>query len=376
MPDQCGEHVVENSGDQKSAPYPPDESRFAGLPPLVSWGILLGLIGIIGYGLVRGPDPLPDEVPRNDAGHGDVNLWRAEVQRVHQGESYYTAAGDELRRRGYATRPFFNWRPPFLAWFLAAWPGPALGRWFLIGLAVAAWLLWIRLFFQEGGHWRTLWCALLLYGWIPTVYQESAAYFHEHWAGMLIALSLALHGRNRWVLSALAGTIALFVRELALAFVIVMLVCALWERNWREACLWMLGSTAFLLFLAVHAHIVSTLVTETDSAKTWMRGGGWPFVLSTAMWNSWLILLPKSVTAAMLPLALLGLGGWRGRLGLRVSLSVAAYVCAFMMAGRSNNTYWGLLYAPLLPLGWIFAPRALHDLGKAIRTPRAALKSP
>ena len=62
-----------------------------------------------------------------------------------------------------------------------------------------------------------------------------------------------------------------------------------------------------------------------------------------------------------------GLAGWRGELGNRVALTVTAYVLLFMVAGRSDNTYWGLLYAPLLPFGWVMAPAAFHDLWNAAR---------
>ncbi len=47
-----------------------------------------------------------------DRGPGDVALYRAEIDRIHAGESYYSVAGDELRTRGYPTRSVFNWRTP------------------------------------------------------------------------------------------------------------------------------------------------------------------------------------------------------------------------------------------------------------------------
>ena len=66
----------------------------------------------------------------------------------------------------------------------------------------------------------------------------------------------------------------------------------------------------------------------------------------------------------ILPLALLGAAGWRGTVGTRVALTMGAYVFAFSIAGRQDNYYWGLMYAPLMPLGLTFAPRALADLWK------------
>jgi hypothetical protein len=63
---------------------------------------------------------------------------------------------------------------------------------------------------------------------------------------------------------------------------------------------------------------------------------------------------------------LLGLAGWSGAVGSRVGLTVGMYVAAFLFAGRPIHAYWGLMYAPLLPLGLVWAPRALGDLIRGI----------
>jgi hypothetical protein len=43
-------------------------------------------------------------------------------------------------------------------------------------------------------------------------------------------------------------------------------------------------------------------------------------------------------------------------------LIVGGYMIAFLFIGRPDNNYWGYLYSPLLPLGWMLAPAALYDL--------------
>jgi hypothetical protein len=61
---------------------------------------------------------------------------------------------------------------------------------------------------------------------------------------------------------------------------------------------------------------------------------------------------------------MLGLWGWRAHFGTRTFLTVFAYICAFSIAGRPDNYYWGLMYAPLLPVGLINVPPCLLDLYK------------
>ena len=68
-------------------------------------------------------------------------------------------------------------------------------------------------------------------------------------------------------------------------------------------------------------------------------------------------------------LSLLGWTGWRSGTAARTTLLLAMYAGAFAFLGRVDNFYWGFLIAPLVPLGLLFAPRALADL-IAAATPR------
>jgi len=62
-----------------------------------------------------------------------------------------------------------------------------------------------------------------------------------------------------------------------------------------------------------------------------------------------------------------GLAGWRGETGRRCLGTTVAYLAAFAVVGQPFNEYWGLLYAPLLPLGIAQAPAALRDLIQSLR---------
>ena len=68
------------------------------------------------------------------------------------------------------------------------------------------------------------------------------------------------------------------------------------------------------------------------------------------------------VAALVLPPALLGLlfwsGGGGGR-GARTAFVVLGYALGFCFIGRPNNDYWGLIIAPLWPLGLAEADRII-----------------
>src|SRR3989304_1677149 len=59
---------------------------------------------------------------RQRRGAGDVALYRAEADRIHNGEGYYQAAAAELKARGYPTRSVFNWRTPLPLWLIGKLP--------------------------------------------------------------------------------------------------------------------------------------------------------------------------------------------------------------------------------------------------------------
>ena len=134
------------------------------------------------------------------------------------------------------------------------------------------------------------------------------------------------------------------------------------ERSYRELTFWLVGLVVYIIIFSIHLKIVSDFQMETDRVSTWVALGGWPFVLSTAIWNLPLLFAPAWGVAVSLPLALLGLAGWGKAIGTRVALTVGAYLLVFLVIGRPNNWYWGLMYGPLLPLGWVFLLPAVSDL--------------
>lgn len=229
---------------------------------------------------------------------------------------------------------------------------------------MTALIFWILYLAGERIHW--VWFSLaiiLLSGSLAfSLFPPSVIVYHELWAGSCIYLSLAAHARRQWFFYGFFGMVALFIRELSLIYVGVMLFMAWREGNYRELTFWLVGVVIYSIIFGIHLKIVSGLQMETDRVNNWIATGGWSFVLSTAIWNFPLLFAPVRVVAMLVPLALLGLAGWRGATGSRVALTVGSYVIVFLIVGRPVNNYWGLMYAPLLPLGWIQLLPAVHDL--------------
>lgn len=120
----------------------------------------------------------------------------------------------------------------------------------------------------------------------------------------------------------------------------------------------------------IRESLCNRLLTDSDRMnETWISCGGWSFVLSTSKWTLLTFFTPWWIDIVLLPLMLIGLLGWRGPVGTRLAMISALYVLAFLIAGRPDNSYWGLMYAPLLPLGLLQIPRCLADLWRSALAP-------
>jgi hypothetical protein len=222
---------------------------------------------------------------------------------------------------------------------------------------------------------------LALASGVVAAFTPNGYLMHECWAGLLIALALALHpgdpggGRGRplrLAASLAAGLAAGLVRELALPFLGVMALMALVERRPREALLWLGAIGLCLAALAAHALAVLRHTLPADPGLSWVRLGGWGFVLAADRWNALLALKPW-LPAVMVPAALAGALAWAGPVGRRLGLILFGYVAGFLVVGRPEDVYWGLMIAPLLPLGWAGAVAAgvslLAPIGEAAPAP-------
>jgi hypothetical protein len=341
-------------------------TRLALLPRRPAWALLAALLLLVAHGL--GASPSAPAHPSRGPSHGDAALYRAIDARMQAGEGYYRATADEHRLRRYPLRPFVTVRLPTLAWITTSLG--ATGTLILLRLLVLATIAATVFRLRAALPSRPLWgaaCALAAACIVPLA-EPALAVWHEAWAGLLIALSLACRSERRWWPSVLLGLAAVLFREIALPYLFLMGALALIERRRRETIGWAVAILAFGVALAGHAAAVNKVTTFADLASPgWSSFGGWPFALTVARDCSILRALPARCAALLVPLALLGWAAWRDGYALRAALTFVAWLGAFTLIGRPDNFYWGLLMAPLLPVGLILALPALADLGRVLR---------
>ena len=309
--------------------------------------------------------PAPAAGPGRDQ---DLELYRRIVARIATGDSYYRAAIEEQRARGFPVRPGLAVRLPTLA-VASAWLGP----WgldaaaVLLGLATLfAW--WRRLGEEPGGADRRPIALLLLVVGTAIAFKPQYLALHEVWAGVLLALSFALHRRGRWLGSLFAAALALAIREHALPFVLLMAALALWNRRWKEAAGWSVVVALFAAGLLAHLAAVAHYLTPQDRpSPPWLVFRGLDGFASDVMLSSSLYLLPGFLAAPLALLPLVGWAGWRSAAGAFGTLLYGGYALFLMLAGRENNFYWALVITPAYFIGLAFVPLALRSLWRSAR---------
>lgn len=285
-------------------------------------------------------------------GPSDVELYRAEVDRVHAGQSYYDAAAAELAQFGYPTRSVFNWRTPLPVWLVGKLPEVTVANAILGLLALVLVALGFRLLADEGGVGQGLVGVVLLSGAILPCVLGDLVLLSELWSGVLLALSVVLFGTKRPTAGVAAGVAALFFRELAAPYCVLCVALAARDRRYREVAMWAAGFAAYAVFFGLHVlQVLPRISPEAFSHQAgWIRFGGAGFLISTAQMNAYLLLLPQWIAAIFLACALLGAATWNTPAGRLIGLTVALYAVAFSIVGHDFNQYWGSQIAPLLCL--------------------------
>src|SRR3546814_15162477 len=121
-----------------------------------------------------------------------------------------------------------------LAYFLAYVPHPvALGLMcLLVGAVIMAWT--VRLAPALRTPEICSYASLFIMMNSLTCFSPALIVFHEGWAALLIALSLALYRKDRWWPSVVLALLALMIRELALPFVLLLGVLEILILHWRD----------------------------------------------------------------------------------------------------------------------------------------------
>ncbi|MBO9518380.1 MAG: hypothetical protein J7493_09960 [Porphyrobacter sp.] len=306
----------------------------------------------------------------------DLALYDRAAERIRKGENYYDFIVGEQRLANYPVTPGLAVRLPTLAYVQATLSEQAqfAGALLLLVATIAVW--WRRLGEEPGWFQQNrLLPVFLILALAPLGLNSYYFAMHELWAGKLMALSLGLHRPGKWTAALVVAALALAIREHALPFVLLMGAMALWRRDWRESIAWAALALAFLVALAVHLHVIAAQTLPSDPpSPSWlaMRGlSGW---LSNLVFSSPLYILPDWIAGPVLMLAMAGWAGWRSPLGTSATFLYFGYGLAFMIAGRSNNFYWGAVVTPAMLVGLAFAPNAIRSLlNSALRQPVSQL---
>ncbi|HEX8303079.1 hypothetical protein [Sphingomonas sp.] len=299
-----------------------------------------------------------------ETGQTDLALYEKIVAAVRGGENYYVAAADALRAGQYPLRPFFTFRMPALASALAAVPHWLPVRYLLYALVLCVAGAWAdRLRGELTRPLPTVAALVLMLGSLLVFLQAELAPFHEIWAALLIALSLALRRPGRWIEAVAIGLAAMLIRETAALYVVIMAVFAWTEGERREALGWGLALGLFAAALGAHAWAVAGVTGPTDPASPgWAGLLGFGFFVKTVTLATGLYMMPIWAGALLVGLSLFGWASWSDTLGLRMFAMLAAYAAAIGVFARLDTFYWGLMTAPVFLLGLLFAPAGIRDL--------------
>ena len=305
----------------------------------------------------------------------DVSIYKEVVERVHGGESYYDALGTALRSRGRATRSVLNWRTPLQLGLLGWLPSLMWGV-MLLGAGATLALFFGSCIMSRVGSASNMLAPVQLFlmvGPLAGCFGSDGVFFAELWAGTAIAISVGAYAFDHRRTGLGAGLVALFLRELALPYVLVCVFLAWRAKRRRELLGWAAGLAGYALYFGLHAAAVHSRLGPAEVANPvgWAQFGGLSFVLRASS-VGWLLALPAWATAVYVPLALVGLAGWRHRAAERVGMTVGTYMAVYAIFGFPFSTYWGALYAPLLSFGAAMSPIAVRDL---LRAASAAAKT-
>jgi hypothetical protein len=342
-------------------------SRFAGLPRPRARAALVALVLLVLLSLTAirtpGPPPVSGDPAKRADDQADVVLYDTIVEGVRHGGNYYHVAAAALRAGDYPLRPFVTFRLPTLAMVQASLPPPVTVA-LLYLLAAGTMIAWgVRLRRAFARPPPLIVALVLLAGGLVAFVQADLVGFHEVWAGLLVALSLAVRRPGRWLESVALGLCAMLVRETAVLFAAVMGAAALWDRQWREAAGWAAAGALFAGLVALHAWSVAQVVRPLDPhSPGWSGLLGFGFFVKAASLSTALALAPTAVAAPLVALALFGWAAWRDPLAVRALATLLAYAALLAVAGRPDTFYWALLVAPILLVGLAFVPDGLRDL--------------
>jgi hypothetical protein len=270
--------------------------------------------------------------------------------------------GAELRAQQYPAASVMNWRTPLHLSTIAVLNGVAATVAFgMLSFSVLFAGIWALA--PRGGDARAWGIFCLAGATVPIIFaRPNPVLFAEAWCGLFIGLSVAAYARQRWIVAAICGVFAMFVRELAAPYVLLCGVLAMVARRRQESLVWILGGAAYLVYYVVHASFAHAAMRAGDlsHAESWIQWQGLPFILSTAKWYGWARIAPGIAVPLLLT------GGMATVLAtgapVQLRLGIVAYILTFSIIGQPFNSYWGMVTAPLWGFGLAYSLDAVQWL--------------
>ncbi len=301
--------------------------------------------------------------PSIPSGQTDYGLYAAIIEGVRHGGNYYAVTADALRAGGYPLAPFIAFRLPTMTVVEATLPAFAVMTMLCLLAAAVAVALYGRLQPALKTRGARTAVAVVLFASLVPMLTPSMATLPESWAGLLIALSLAVRRPGRYIEATAFALAAATIRETAALYLIVMAVFAVSERQRREAIGWALALGILAAVMLLHAHAVALVVKPLDTtAFDWGMLPGFGAFVSAAGSMTALERLPLWAGAPIVGLALFGWATWRDPIAARAIATILLLATTMAIFARPDTPHWALLVTPLLLVGLVFVPDGLRDL--------------
>jgi hypothetical protein len=339
-------------------------TRYSTLSP-VQARLALALLAATIVSFINTPTPRTNGVAGGHTGDTDSDLFRQVVHHIHAGESTQDAFEQVFKTYNYPVRSVFNYRTPLHLWLIGTLPDPVWGQAILATVIIVTSLAAYTVLRRDGSQLRAIVAMMMMLGAFVYCFIDDMYLYAEVWAGTLITLSVCAYALNCRCLGFGTGLIAIFFRELALPYGVFAGLIAWRQSRRREAAAWAMGLTLYGLYFTLHVLAVVPRLPPDSSlinATRWVHFDGLGFILATCRINLLLLASPSWIAALYLPLSLLGIVGWPGETSVRMGTLSGFYLLSFAVVGSTFVAYWGLMYAPLLPFGLVWAPLSLRDL--------------
>ena len=356
-------------------------TRCAGLPLPLAAAILL----LLGLSVLASINTVPaaikfstNDQAKPDRTTTDMLLYQSLAAQVQAGRNYYEAATETQRESGYPVRPFLTVRLPTLTSLIATLSpsGAHLLMLLLVAMTVICWSVHLARTICSSLLLISVGIILIILGVMPVTFNP-AMWFTESWAGLLIALSLALHHPQRCWPSVVAALAAVSIRELAFPYLLGMGLMAALAGQGRQAYGWGIAAGLFVVAFLGHAQAVDALTHVGDRvSEGWNGHHGWGLFIFACQQLTALTVLPITLIAVLLPLSFFGLAVWHAPVALPAFVTLCGYALLIVIFARSVNIYWIFLVSPILILGLLFVPAALTDLIRSLRRPSVGACKP